>query len=86
MIKFYSILQLECDQYSDTISSKQKPKRFCWKEMMIYLEEGEIKPQAIHYVETLGWEIDNDIAICPYCSKGLKKKEMELKLLKGGRV
>lgn len=81
MIKFYSLLQLECDPEEN----KKRKSKFCWKDILIYVAEGETKEQAFEYVNRLGWELVDDTCLCPYCSAGLKKedyKPVNLELLK----
>ena len=74
MHNFYSVFEAQCDI--------RKSKRLCWKDIMIALEEGQRKSQAIKFIEKMGWKVGDEECICPYCSDGIKNKDVKLRLVR----
>lgn len=78
MIKHYQVLHAICDE-------KMPIEDGCWDEIVIALDPSESRAQAIHFIETLGWEVDGNKCICPFCSKGIYKEDVETELEKEER-
>jgi hypothetical protein len=70
--EFYSLFTITCDDPVD--------EDLCWKEMTLYVNEGETKKDAIDFLTSIDWEILADnLCVCPFCAKGIRKSEFEKK-------
>jgi hypothetical protein len=80
MIEQLNTVRVTCDGES----------HFCWEEMLLSIEPGETKKDAIEFLKNLGWEIEpqteivgnsikiyNYYCVCPFCAKGIMKEDVE---------
>lgn len=50
----------------------------CWDEVVIALENNESKTHAMEFLEKkMGWKISENTCICPFCSDGVLKQDIE---------
>jgi len=84
MLKLVNTVQVNCDD--DNIEDQG----YCWGELILSLEPGETKKDAIEFLKKMGWDIvpetkiiDNAITVydykcyCPWCNKALSKEDYE---------
>jgi len=87
MLEMINTIRITCDD--DDIANEG----FCWEELILSLEPGETKKDAIEFLQKMGWDItpetkiiDNSIkvynykCVCPFCDKAILKEDVENKL------
>lgn len=84
MLKVVNTVQVHCD------NNEIENQGYCWDELILALEPGETKKDAIEFLKKMGWNItpetkiiDNAITIydykcsCPWCESSIYKEEYE---------
>lgn len=73
MVEYHRLVVAQCDVRIDGIA--------CWDEMVIQLENNEGRAQAIQFLEDkMGWKFEGLKAVCPFCSDGILREDVEEKL------